>query len=96
MEVFEKNISFQGIVLDSLFGNKSSVMDVKKELVQLIYDGIANGSVRPLNSIIFDYTEAERAFRYMASGKHIGKVVLKVRGIFPFLFETSFIWLCLT
>ncbi|GFR04592.1 fatty acid synthase [Trichonephila clavata] len=77
MEVFLKNISFQGILLDTLFGNKGSNIDSKKELVQLIYDGIANGFVRPLSSIVFDFKEAESAFRYMASGKHIGKVILK-------------------
>ncbi|GFR25877.1 fatty acid synthase [Trichonephila clavata] len=79
MEVFLKNISFQGILLDTLFGNKGSNIDSKKELVQLIYDGIANGFVRPLSSIVFDFKEAESAFRYMASGKHIGKVILKIR-----------------
>ncbi|GFR26748.1 fatty acid synthase [Trichonephila clavata] len=83
MEVFLKNISFQGILLDVLFENKNSNLDVKKEIVQLIYDGISNGVVRPLSFIIFDYKEAENAFRFMASGKHIGKVILKIRSEEP-------------
>ncbi|GFU38618.1 fatty acid synthase [Nephila pilipes] len=83
MELFSKNISFHGILLDALFENKISNSIVKKELVQLIYDGIANGAVRPLSSILFDYKEAEHAFRYMASGKHIGKVIIKIRNEEP-------------
>ncbi|GFS84466.1 fatty acid synthase, partial [Nephila pilipes] len=83
MELFSKNISFHGILLDVLFENKISNSIVKKELVQLIYDGIANGAVRPLSSILFGYKEAEQAFRYMASGKHIGKVIIKIRNEEP-------------
>ncbi|GFW33764.1 fatty acid synthase [Trichonephila clavipes] len=83
MDVFLKNISFQGILLDVLFENKSSNSYAKKEIVQLIYDGISNGTVRPLSSIIFDYKDAENAFRYMASGKHIGKVILQIRSEEP-------------
>lgn len=37
------------------------------------------GIIKPLNATIFDANEIESAFRFMASGKHIGKVLLKVR-----------------
>ncbi|GFU22758.1 fatty acid synthase, partial [Nephila pilipes] len=83
MELFSKNVTFHGILLDVLFENRSSSSSVKKELMQLIYDGIANGAVRPLSSILFGYEEAEHAFRYMASGKHIGKVIIKIRNEEP-------------
>ncbi|GFY74595.1 fatty acid synthase [Trichonephila inaurata madagascariensis] len=83
MELFLKNISLHGIVLDAIWEDTQCNLSAKKELVQLLYDGIASGCVRPLNSIIFDYKEAENAFRYMASGKHIGKVVIKIRSEEP-------------
>ncbi|GFR04445.1 fatty acid synthase, partial [Trichonephila clavata] len=83
LELFSKNISFHGILVDALWDNTPCSLCVKKELVQLLYDGIASGSVRPLNSIVFDYKDAENAFRYMASGKHIGKVVIKIRSEEP-------------
>ncbi|GFR20273.1 fatty acid synthase [Trichonephila clavata] len=83
MELFSKNISFHGILLDSLWDNTRASSSAKKEFVQLLYDGIASGCVRPLNSIVFDYKEVEKAFRYMASGKHIGKVVIKIRSEEP-------------
>lgn len=79
MAIFLKNISFHGILLDALFENKSYSSRAKKEVVQLVTDGIANGTVKPLNSILFDHMQAEQAFRYMASGKHIGKVVIKIK-----------------
>ncbi|PRD28638.1 UNVERIFIED_CONTAM: Fatty acid synthase [Trichonephila clavipes] len=83
MDLFSKNISFHGILVDALLDNSHYSLRAKKELVQLLYDGIANGCVRPLNSIVFDYKEVENAFRYMASGKHIGKVVIKIRSEEP-------------
>ncbi|CAL1299396.1 unnamed protein product [Larinioides sclopetarius] len=79
MAIFLKNIAFHGILLDALFENKSYSSRAKKEVVQLVKDGIANGTVKPLNSILFDRNQAEQAFRFMASGKHIGKVVLKIK-----------------
>ncbi|GFS78340.1 fatty acid synthase [Nephila pilipes] len=79
MAIFLKNISFHGILLDALFENKSYSSRAKKEVVQLVTDGIANGTVKPLNSILFNHEQAEQAFRYMASGKHIGKVVIKIK-----------------
>jgi len=37
------------------------------------------GTVRPLKTTVFDRDEIEPAFRFMAQGKHIGKVVIQVR-----------------
>lgn len=35
--------------------------------------------MKPLKVNVFDASEIEQAFRFMASGKHIGKVLLKMR-----------------
>ncbi|ESO84944.1 hypothetical protein LOTGIDRAFT_235996 [Lottia gigantea] len=76
MSIFLKNITFHGILLDALFdeGNKdwSQVADLVKE-------GIKSGAVKPLQTTVFEKNEIEEAFRFMAQGKHIGKVVIKVR-----------------
>lgn len=37
------------------------------------------GIIVPLKTNIFNADKIEEAFRFLASGKHIGKVVLKVR-----------------
>jgi fatty acid synthase len=42
-------------------------------------EGIENGTVRPMKRTIFDIDKSEEAFRYMASGKHMGKVIIKIR-----------------
>lgn len=63
-------------MLDSLF-NESPF--VKSELVSILYEGMKSGAVRPLNTTIFKMNQAEEAFRYMATGKHIGKVLIEVR-----------------
>lgn len=78
MSIFLKNTTFHGILLDSLFDAGSDNAD-KQAVVKLMNEGLKNGSVRPLNTTVFSEKQVEQAFRYMATGKHIGKVVLKVR-----------------
>lgn len=78
MSVFLKNTTFHGILLDSLFDATSDSPE-KMEVARLVRDGITSGAVRPLPSTTFNHGQLEQSFRYMATGKHIGKVLLKVR-----------------
>lgn len=83
MSAFLKNISFHGILLDALFVTGDNVpliiSEQKRQVAKLISDGIKSGEVRPLKSEVFERDQVEQAFRFMASGKHIGKVVVKIR-----------------
>ncbi|XP_077489970.1 fatty acid synthase-like [Amblyomma americanum] len=79
MSVFLKSAIFCGILLESLHGDGPFVADDKRRLRDLVQQGIASGAVRPLDITHFRRDQAEEAFRFMASGKHIGKVVLEVR-----------------
>ncbi len=45
----------------------------------LIKKDLKTGVIKPLNSTVFDACDIEEAFRFMAAGKHIGKVLLKIR-----------------
>lgn len=45
----------------------------------MIKEGLANGVIKPLKTNVFEANEIQNAFRFLASGKHIGKVVIKVR-----------------
>ncbi|XP_060583977.1 fatty acid synthase-like [Ruditapes philippinarum] len=77
MSIFLKNISFHGILLDALFeeGNRDwSIVS------QCLTEGIQSGAVQPLKATVFDRDSVEDAFRFMAQGKHIGKVIIKVQG----------------
>lgn len=78
MAFFLKNTTFHGILLDALF-DADGDNEEKKEVVRLVTEGISNGAVRPLPATVFSEKQIEQGFRYMASGKHIGKVVLKIR-----------------
>lgn len=75
LQLFEKNVSFHGVHLDSLFH------DIRYNCMihRLIKDGINNGYVKPLLRTCFGHDELETAFRFLASGKHIGKVLIKIR-----------------
>lgn len=76
MSVFLKNTSVHGILLDSVMRGDDETIG---EIVRLVADGIRTGAVRPLPVTVFNDKQVEQAFRFMASGKHIGKVVVKVR-----------------
>lgn len=76
MSVFLKNTSFHGILVDSIMDGDEQTL---AEVVKLVADGIKTGAVRPLPTSVFGDHQVEQAFRFMASGKHIGKVVLKIR-----------------
>ncbi|XP_076014659.1 fatty acid synthase [Genypterus blacodes] len=76
MALFLKNVAFHGILLDALFeeGNREW-----EEVSHLLKEGIMGGVVQPLRTTVFNRDHVENAFRYMAQGKHIGKVVLQIR-----------------
>ena len=40
---------------------------------------ILSGIIKPIKTNVFKADNIEQAFRYLASGKHMGKVILKVR-----------------
>lgn len=75
MAVFLKNVTFHGILLDSLLDDGSSGW---REVATLLRAGIRDGVVRPLKCTTFPKHRVEDAFRFMAQGKHIGKVVVQV------------------
>lgn len=46
--------------------------------VLTFFSGIETGVVKPLPTTVFEKTQLEQAWRYLASGKHIGKVLIKL------------------
>ncbi|KMQ86062.1 fatty acid synthase, partial [Lasius niger] len=75
MSMFLKNTSFHGILLEKLF---EDCVD-KQETIKLVSKGIENGVVRPLPTMVFPVGCLEQGFRFMTTGKHIGKILLKIR-----------------
>nr|XP_023019448.1 fatty acid synthase-like [Leptinotarsa decemlineata] len=75
-KVFLRNCSFHSVQLNEYINSKSLC---KKELHNLVKEGISYGVVKPLPSTVFSETEVEEAFRFLSSGKHKGKVLIEVR-----------------
>lgn len=73
--VFKRGASFHGIHLDGLVKLPFGISLV----TDLLRDGASNGSIKPIHRNCFTENELETAFRFMASGKHIGKVLIRVR-----------------
>ncbi|KAJ0178566.1 hypothetical protein K1T71_006389 [Dendrolimus kikuchii] len=78
MSIFLKNTTFHGILLDALFEAGSEDPE-KRAVMRCVTEGIAAGAVRPLPATVYADHQLEQAFCYMATGKHIGKVVVRVR-----------------
>ncbi|KAJ8686543.1 hypothetical protein QAD02_022337 [Eretmocerus hayati] len=76
MNGFQKDTSFHGVMLDYFL-----VFTGKKhpEIIQYILKGIESGAVQPLVRTVFDKDNVAEALKYMTSGKHIGKVLVKVQ-----------------
>lgn len=55
------------------------MQDERAHLKALIVEGMKEGVVRPLIRTIFEMNKVEDAFRFMASGKHVGKVIIKIQ-----------------
>ncbi|XP_077535335.1 fatty acid synthase-like [Haemaphysalis longicornis] len=79
MSMFNNNVTFHGIQLDCLYDNKVATLVLKRRILELLSEGIASGVVRPIENIKFTRDSVEAAFRFMASGKHVGKIVIEIR-----------------
>jgi fatty acid synthase len=61
MKVLLKETSFHGVMIDKVF---SASAELKKQLHDIMTEGILSGVVRPLHRTVFADTEVEQAFRY--------------------------------
>lgn len=75
METFSREITFRAVFADNLI-----YMPKEREIVwNMIVKDLNIGIIQPLHSTVFPATEAEKAFRFLSTGKHIGKVLIQVR-----------------
>ena len=85
MFAFLKNITFHGIDINQIIIlNKKDYINIFEEFNIWLYEGINLGFVKPLKRTVFDYKQVKEAFKYMMTGKHIGKVLIKVRDEEPY------------
>ncbi|XP_075558776.1 fatty acid synthase-like isoform X2 [Dermacentor variabilis] len=79
MSVFLQDVSFHGVMLDSLLHDSTTALAHKRRVTELVSQGIKSGVVQPLDVIKFSREQTQQAFRFIASGKQIGKVVIEMR-----------------
>ncbi|KAJ3652394.1 hypothetical protein Zmor_018363 [Zophobas morio] len=72
----ERAATYHGIFLDDIFRN---VKEMKSEVVKYLREGIKSGFVKPLPRIVFNADEIEKSYKHMLAGKHIGKILIKLR-----------------
>ncbi len=75
MRMFLKDIALYGVGLNNLVKDQGAERD---ELVAVMRDGLARGVVQPLPRTVFGHDAVADALRYMARGRHIGKVLVRV------------------
>lgn len=75
MAMFEKGASVISVMVDQLAYQMTPTSKVF--LTELVQKYIDNGFVKPLPSKLFPSDKIVDAFRYMASGNHIGKILLE-------------------
>lgn len=73
---FLKEISFRSVLVDNLF---IASMSERKKIYDLVEKDLKSGIIQPIFSTVFGVNDLEKAYRYLSTGKHVGKVVLKMR-----------------
>ncbi|CAG2107868.1 unnamed protein product [Medioppia subpectinata] len=71
-----RDIQFIRVFLDYVIMNDIHYLN---EFYDWMHKNCTNGCVKPLNYTVFEAKDADKAFRYMTSGEHIGKVIVKMR-----------------
>ncbi|XP_070505890.1 fatty acid synthase-like [Chironomus tepperi] len=75
MKFLSKRITLKAVSFDEWLTDPDEM--------EFVYDmfekDLKSGIIKPLNSTVFDADKIEDAFRYMASGQHIGKVLIRIR-----------------
>lgn len=77
------NKTFHGILLDKLFDIDDIGVSFRNQLkcvLETMKDGLEKGYVKPIKYTMFEIYQIEEAFRFMATGKHIGKILIEING----------------
>lgn len=77
--VFLKEMSFRSVLADNLFAQPDG--DEQTRYIHALIDrDLRSGVIQPLAATVFRVDEVEKAYRYLSTGQHVGKVLVKVRG----------------
>lgn len=72
---FNNETSFRAVFADNLI-----LMPAERKIVHdLIEKDLEKGIIQPLYSTVFQVDEIENAYRYLSTGRHVGKVLIQIR-----------------
>lgn len=74
MEMFNHNITFASIDLNIVFDHDPNLA---KQMLGEVFRLFRVGALKPVELNVFPLSKIEDTFRFIQSGKHIGKVILK-------------------
>lgn len=76
LESFLKELTFRSVAADHF-----DLIEPfhQKRIRNLMEKDLQNGIIKPLPATVFNVDEIEKAFRYLSTGKHVGKVIVKIR-----------------
>ncbi len=75
MQVFRKNLRFAAIDMDRLMIDDPFL---SRQISESCVNLLDQGTVPPLPTTTFRYASHKDAFRFMMSGQHLGKIILKL------------------
>lgn len=52
---------------------------MSQALKRMLQHDLNRGIIKPLKTTVYKASEVEKAYRFLASGKHMGKIVLQIR-----------------
>lgn len=75
MGSFAKEIEFRAVFADNLI----HLPKEREILFKMMEKDIESGLIQPLHTTVFQMNEVEKAFRFLSTGKHVGKVLIQIR-----------------
>lgn len=67
-------------IFRAVFADNLIYMPRERRLIhELMEKDLHNGIIQPLPSTVFQVNEIENAYRYLGTGKHVGKVIIQIR-----------------
>lgn len=75
MGSFAKEIEFRAVFADNLI----HMPQEREILFKMMQKDLDKGLIKPLHSTVFQMSEVEKAFRFLSTGKHVGKVLIQIR-----------------
>ena len=74
---FTRETSFRAVFADNMLNGLNDGQ--RKTVSALVEKDLRSGIIQPLHSTVFGVNEVEKAYRYLSTGKHVGKVMIKMR-----------------